>query len=130
MREEAVIMPEDNFSNPMAPPEAPLREDHSRQPLTNDDFRKLMMTPRVGGPPTSSNHSSSAGSQRGFTHKTAAVPGATFKEPHSSHGGHKGSKDDGQKKKKNSFFKTKKEEEDSLTHIMKKYRDRVSRLSI
>ena len=39
------------FSNP-APPTNYTHQtsQDDGQPLTNDDFRKLMMTPRVGGP--------------------------------------------------------------------------------
>lgn len=43
------------FSNPLPPSNYTQQNSHDEShPLTNDDFRKLMMTPRVGGPPAAS----------------------------------------------------------------------------
>lgn len=43
------------FSNPLPPSNYTQQTSHDEgHPMTNDDFRKLMMTPRVGGPPAAS----------------------------------------------------------------------------
>ena len=84
------------FSNPVAPqgfiqPHKP----EPAQPLTNDDFRKLLFTPRPG---------------------SSATPAASL-------GGKKSvTLDDNKKKKKKLYATFKKQEDETLSELAKKYR--------
>lgn len=95
------------FSNPLAPSSNELRREsqksQSEQPLTNEDFRKLMMTPRVVLQTPSSSGSASVRSDRSRPKQESE-----------------------NKKKKKRFYATlKKEEDDTLAELAKKYRDRA-----
>lgn len=112
-------MDSEHFSNPLAPVgnasgarNKQSQEDRS-QPLTNSDFRKLMMTPRAV------SHSSSSstpvpGSVRG------SIRSKHFKQPLSKGGG----TSELQKKKK-TFYETYRKEDDVLNDLSKRYRDRA-----
>ncbi|XP_022250197.1 protein Red-like isoform X2 [Limulus polyphemus] len=101
-------MPErDNepFSNPLPPAGLDLRraEEADIHPMTNDDFRKLLMTPRV--PPPSA--------------PPTAEPEVYREEPKES------DKAEKRKNKKKYYADLKKQEEDKLAELSRKYRDRA-----
>jgi len=79
--------------------------------MTNDDFRKLMMTPR--GSFGSSQSSSLGGAGLGSVRGNSSV-----RKP--SHG-----KSETKRAKKSEYLKEKKEEEEILAELAKKYRDRA-----
>lgn len=108
------------FSNPIAPAHelksgpttaiVPQKESH---PLTNDDFRKLMMTPRAGAsgsmaPPQSVRGGSVAASVRGHRKPVLSQE-----------------QNENKSKKKKLFQAMKKEEEDQLAELAARYRDRA-----
>ncbi|CAG2102268.1 unnamed protein product, partial [Medioppia subpectinata] len=117
------------FSNPLAPPSAqPVgdrRHDHNNresssaamaapqdtQPLTNADFRKLMMTPRVGGLGGGGQSSMGSASVRESTRgqRPALKSDAT----------------DNRKTKKKFYATLKRQEDDTLSELAKRYRDRA-----
>lgn len=104
------------FSNPLAPPSSQLPSEARREslsqehhPLTNDDFRKLMMTPRVG------INSSAAASVRSSSDSRGSRPKAVLKQE----------LNENRKKKKKFYASLKKQEEDTLAELAKKYRDRA-----
>lgn len=109
-------MENEPFSNPLAPPSAFIHkhEDNTdrSQPLTNDDFRKLMMTPRT----VSHNPSqlSVPGSVRG-----------TIRSKHHQVYKQKSEASENQKKKKRLYETIRKQEDDILNELAKKYRDRA-----
>lgn len=110
------------FSNPIAPAHhepakaaqggsGAAKDNSSHHPLTNDDFRKLMMTPRPGA-----SGSMAASVRREF--------------PASVRGGRKPilntTETNENKTKKKKFFQAmKKQEEDTLAELALKYRDRA-----
>lgn len=112
-------MDNEPFSNPLAPPSLPSAKHNiskaevnsDAQPLTNADFRKLMMTPRV----VSSNSGGSA------------VPGSVRGSVRSKHSSisQKEQTNENQKKKKKFYESIKKQEDDVLNELAKKYRDRA-----
>ncbi|KAH9394441.1 hypothetical protein TYRP_004493 [Tyrophagus putrescentiae] len=114
-------MDNEPFSNPLAPPSLPsakhtiskVEANSEAQPLTNADFRKLMMTPRV----VSSNAGGSAvpGSVRGSVRSKHSSVGYNQKEP----------TNENLKKKKKFYESIKKQEDDVLSELAKKYRDRA-----
>ncbi|EFX85643.1 hypothetical protein DAPPUDRAFT_313838 [Daphnia pulex] len=78
--------------------------------LTNDDFRKLMMTPRAGfGSGSGSSSNLGMGSVRGESSVRKTTHG----------------KSDQKRAKKSEYLKEKKEEEEILAELAKKYRDRA-----
>lgn len=94
------------FSNPLPPSNyAHQTSQEDSQPLTNDDFRKLMMTPRVGGPTPSSK----------VYQKQASV---TENEEQKS-------STDERKKRKLYYAKLKKIEDEKKKELDSKYRDRA-----
>lgn len=108
-------MSNEPFSNPLAPPSGSALSKQFKdtlateksQPLTNDDFRKLMMTPRTVMHNKSNASSSSVhGSVRG-KHKTKAESNDNFKK----------------KRKINEIIR--KHDGDILNELNKKYRDRA-----
>ena len=105
------------FSNPMAPPAPPADRKETKEavseshPLTNDDFRKLMMTPRVGMTPSS--HSAGMASVR------ESVRGQRAKNVL------KQDLNENRKKKKKFYATLKKQEDDTLSELAKRYRDRA-----
>jgi IK cytokine len=86
-------------------------EDDRGHRLTNDDFRRLLMTPRStpSATPVTSSHTSSAESQ------DVKKPSAIIKD------------DRGERRRKKKIFyaKLKKQEEDKLAELAEKYRDRA-----
>lgn len=92
------------FSNPIAPAHLEIlakSEQSEAHPLTNEDFRKLLMTPRAGG--------SGSGSRN--EPKSARVPGKLDSE--------------NRKKKKKLYAAIKKQDDDLLAELAKRYRDRA-----
>ncbi|CAF4952506.1 unnamed protein product [Rotaria sp. Silwood1] len=110
-------MPEnEHYSNPMAPANYRPHDDvetGSGHPLTNDDFRKLLMTPAAPGSTTSQRYHGSTAS-------------ASQQKPSSSHKG-EGSTEasDKRKKKKQYYAKVIREEKAREEERAKKYRDRA-----
>ncbi|KAI5725540.1 hypothetical protein M8J77_016808 [Diaphorina citri] len=91
-----------------------LEESERSQRLTNDDFRRLLATPRSSHPQTPL--SSSLSSERG----------SVFKEPKSADGADEVLDKAEQRKKRKSFYaKLKKQEDDKLAELAEKYRDRA-----
>ncbi|KAL1453633.1 hypothetical protein WDU94_009959, partial [Cyamophila willieti] len=89
-------------------------EEFGSQRLTNDDFRRLLATPRssFSQTPASSSHSSERSS--------------VFKEPKSEDGTTEVLDKAEQRKKRKSFYaKLKKQEDDKLAELAEKYRDRA-----
>uniref|UniRef100_A0A8D8V705 Protein Red n=1 Tax=Cacopsylla melanoneura TaxID=428564 RepID=A0A8D8V705_9HEMI len=89
-------------------------EDFGSQRLTNDDFRRLLATPRSSFPqtPSSSSHLSERSS--------------VFKEPKLEDGSTEVLDKAEQRKKRKSFYaKLKKQEDDKLAELAEKYRDRA-----
>ncbi|KAI4490813.1 hypothetical protein M0804_003757 [Polistes exclamans] len=80
--------------------------------LTNDDFRKLLMTPRAAAP--SATPASVPGTARDASAKTAQTPIVTG-----------GSRAELRRKKKSFYAKLKKQEEDKMAELAEKYRDRA-----
>ncbi|KAK0176147.1 hypothetical protein PV328_000314 [Microctonus aethiopoides] len=80
--------------------------------LTNDDFRKLLMTPRPSVP--SSTPASVPGTARDASAKTAQTPSISG-----------GSRAELRRKKKSYYAKLKKQEEDKMAELAEKYRDRA-----
>lgn len=120
---------EEPFSNPMAPvdhpaiPSAPVAKIQ-KQNLSNEDFRKLVMTPSASGvssTPAFGARLSAKGhaSIRGHRHQVIVTD--EFKKPESV-----ASAAD-KKKNKKKFYQQKKEndEENVLAELLKKYRDRA-----
>ncbi|XP_053989024.1 protein Red [Hylaeus volcanicus] len=80
--------------------------------LTNDDFRKLLMTPRASVP--SATPASVPGTARDASAKTAQTPNVTGS-----------SRAELRRKKKSFYAKLKKQEEDKMAELAEKYRDRA-----
>ncbi|KAM0729225.1 Protein Red [Formica fusca] len=80
--------------------------------LTNDDFRKLLMTPRASVP--SATPASVPGTARDASAKTAQTPQVSG-----------GSRAELRRKKKSFYAKLKKQEEDKMAELAEKYRDRA-----
>lgn len=81
--------------------------------LTNDDFRKLLMTPRASVP-SATPASSVPGTVRDASAKTAQTPVI---------GGN--NRAELRKKKKSFYAKLKKQEDDKMAELAEKYRDRA-----
>ncbi|XP_015600122.1 protein Red [Cephus cinctus] len=80
--------------------------------LTNDDFRRLLMTPRASVPSTTP--ASIPGTARDASAKTAQTPTVSG-----------GSRAELRRKKKSFYAKLKKQEEDKMAELAEKYRDRA-----
>lgn len=80
--------------------------------MTNDDFRKLLMTPRASAP--SATPASVPGTLRDASAKTAQTPNIS--------GNNRGEL---RRKKKSFYAKLKKQEEDKMAELAEKYRDRA-----
>jgi len=104
---------EEPFANPAAPPGAPpsssqhANVESTPARLTNADFRKLLMTPRAGGP--------------------AATPASTTSTSSTSRPEISGKVDKAEerRKKKSYYAKLKRAEDDIMAELAKKYRDRA-----
>ncbi|XP_055626871.1 protein Red [Toxorhynchites rutilus septentrionalis] len=91
-------------------------ETPATQRLTNDDFRKLLMTPRA---PSGTSHA--AGSVRDAMAKSSTSTSAsssTMKPPSSE-------RHEARRKKKNFYAQLKKQEDNKLAELAEKYRDRA-----
>ncbi|KAG8194108.1 hypothetical protein JTE90_003049 [Oedothorax gibbosus] len=111
------------FSNPLPPTEnASRNEDHSsHHPMTNDDFRKLLMTPRAPAHPIATPASEEVHPPK---------PTVTKKQESDSD-----SDDDGEgtsddraerrKRKKKYYANLNKQQEDKLAELAQRYRDRA-----
>ena len=82
----------------------------SEQPKTNDDFRKLMMTPRAGATPSLGSMTPTVISSQKDEKKSPAD---------------KGEKGEKRKKKKSYYAKLKRQEDDKMAELAAKYRDRA-----
>lgn len=92
----------------------PEEEDMSASArMTNDDFRKLLMTPRASVP-SATPASSVPGTLRDASAKTAQTPVV---------GG--SSKAELRRKKKSFYAKLKKQEDDKMAELAERYRDRA-----
>ena len=87
----------------------------SSEKLTNEDFRKLMMTPRSSGQSSLVTGTPSLGSG------TVSTTPQTPKSDKTS----SAEKKDERKKKKNYYAKLKRSEDDKLAELASKYRDRA-----
>lgn len=87
--------------------------------LTNDDFRKLLATPRH---PPGSSSSSLANAQFGGLLNTSA---SSSTEKKKSHSGDSSERNDLRRKKKNFYAALKKQEDGKLQELSEKYRDRA-----
>uniref|UniRef100_A0A182TC88 RED-like N-terminal domain-containing protein n=1 Tax=Anopheles maculatus TaxID=74869 RepID=A0A182TC88_9DIPT len=109
-------MPADNDHHE---PETP-----ATQRLTNDDFRKLLMTPRA---PPGSGHA--AGSIRDAMSKASSASSTgTAETPASSSSAMKppsSERHEARRKKKNFYAQLKKQEDNKLAELAEKYRDRA-----
>ena len=92
--------------------------DSHGQKMTNEDFRKLMMTPRSSGPASLASGSSSLGSGVAMT---PAHSGAVTKTENSE----SSDKAEKRKKKKSYYAKLKRQEDDKMAELAAKYRDRA-----
>ncbi|KAL9889850.1 protein Red-like isoform 1-T1 [Glossina fuscipes fuscipes] len=84
--------------------------------LTNDDFRKLLATPRA--PP------SGTGALATANFATPGTPASVTEKKRSSHGG-SSERGDLRRKKKNFYAALKKQEDNKLQELSEKYRDRA-----
>uniref|UniRef100_A0A1B0FMC9 Protein Red n=1 Tax=Glossina morsitans morsitans TaxID=37546 RepID=A0A1B0FMC9_GLOMM len=84
--------------------------------LTNDDFRKLLATPRA--PP------SGTGALATANFATPGTPASVTEKKRSSHGGNS-ERGDLRRKKKNFYAALKKQEDNKLQELSEKYRDRA-----
>ncbi|XP_062565771.1 protein Red [Armigeres subalbatus] len=98
-------MPGDDLHEPETP---------ATQRLTNDDFRKLLMTPRAPG---GSAHA--VGSVRDAMAKSSAASATSAMKPPSSE------RHEARRKKKNFYAQLKKQEDNKLAELAEKYRDRA-----
>lgn len=94
----------DAYTNPIAPPGLNIPSSESHHPMTNDDFRKLIMTPRA--PPQ-------------------ATPTPAKEETYSKPTVEDDDKGDQRRKKKKFYATLKRQEEDKLAELAEKYRDRA-----
>ena len=95
-------MPDHEFAVPGSAP--------SETPKTNDDFRKLMMTPRAGATPSLGSMTPTVISSQKDEKKSPAD---------------KGEKGEKRKKKKSYYAKLKRQEDDKMAELAAKYRDRA-----
>lgn len=117
---------EDVFMNPMAPADGPSSDAKAtnlqKQNLSNEDFRKLMMTPaanQTASTPAFGSKHHPPSSVRG--HRRQVIINEDFKKPESAASAEK-------KKQKKKFYSQQKKEEDEeniLAELAKRYRDRA-----
>ncbi|XP_071514733.1 LOW QUALITY PROTEIN: protein Red-like [Panulirus ornatus] len=103
---------EEVFSNPLAPLGESILDERPQR-LTNADFRKLLMTPRIP-----------AGSQKETLSSAGTKTSST--EPPTQRRENKDDVRAAERKKKKSYYaKIKKEEEEKMAELAEKYRDRA-----
>lgn len=107
------------FSNPLPPTDISRNEEHSsHHPMTNEDFRKLLMTPRA--PP----HTTATPATN---EEVKSHPPSKSQESDSDDDG-TGTSDDRaekRKRKKKYYASLNKQQEDKLAELSQKYRDRA-----
>lgn len=114
---------DDVFCNPMAPVDSETKSTTTvqKQNLSNEDFRKLAMTPsvNVASTPTFGSKHPSSSSVRG--HRRQVIINEEFKKPEST------ASSTDKKKSKKKFYQKKEadEEENILAELAKRYRDRA-----
>jgi IK cytokine len=110
-------VPPDAYSNPIAPPDGELGDKRN---LSNDDFRRLMMTPRATAPAASgaATETAAAGTkkQAASGHKARSSSTSSVDKGHVS---------SARSIKKSFYSKLKKEEEEREAEWAEKYRDRA-----
>ena len=87
--------------------------------MTNEDFRKLMMTPRAGGGGGTASASSNEKNKDKGDAKATPVGARGEETPGLSDRAEK------RKKKKSYYAKLKKQEDDKMAELAAKYRDRA-----
>ncbi|XP_064636750.1 protein Red-like [Lineus longissimus] len=119
------------FSNPLPPSDlvhnTSAEDQDDLHPLTNDDFRKLMMTPRVPGMGSGAAASATASATAGSTSATPAAPAARIvtKPTGSTEPEEEDDAATRRRKKKSYYAKLKKLEEEREKELAAKYRDRA-----
>uniref|UniRef100_A0A182JCS5 RED-like N-terminal domain-containing protein n=1 Tax=Anopheles atroparvus TaxID=41427 RepID=A0A182JCS5_ANOAO len=101
-------------------------ETPATQRLTNDDFRKLLMTPRAppgaghaaGSIRDAMSKASSGASSTGAASTSASLSSSAMKPPSSE-------RHEARRKKKNFYAQLKKQEDNKLAELAEKYRDRA-----
>ncbi|KMZ04755.1 protein Red [Drosophila simulans] len=94
--------------------------------LTNDDFRKLLATPRAPPPGSGTSSTSAGGSLATATFATpSTAPGATGLSGEKKKGQSSSERNDLRRKKKNFYAALKKQEDVKLQELSEKYRDRA-----
>ncbi|XP_016981907.1 protein Red [Drosophila rhopaloa] len=94
--------------------------------LTNDDFRKLLATPRAPPPGSGTSSTSGGGSLATATFATpSAAPGSTGSSGEKKKGQSSSERNDLRRKKKNFYAALKKQEDVKLQELSEKYRDRA-----
>ncbi|XP_017122657.1 protein Red [Drosophila elegans] len=95
--------------------------------LTNDDFRKLLATPRAPPPGSGTSSTSGGGSLATATFATpsAAAPNSTGSSGEKKKGQSSSERNDLRRKKKNFYAALKKQEDVKLLELSEKYRDRA-----
>ncbi|KAH8351193.1 hypothetical protein KR084_010088 [Drosophila pseudotakahashii] len=94
--------------------------------LTNDDFRKLLATPRAPPPGSGASSTSGGGSLATATFATpSTAPGATGSSGEKKKGQSSSERNDLRRKKKNFYAALKKQEDVKLLELSEKYRDRA-----
>ncbi|KAI2807734.1 hypothetical protein BLOT_005673 [Blomia tropicalis] len=112
-------MDTESFSNPLAPPSHAGKFEetnaNSAAALTNADFRKILMTPRVLGSGSSALQTPIPGSVRGSVRKSHHSKPSKINNESSENS-----------KKKKKFYETlRKQDDDVLNELSKRYRDRA-----
>ncbi|XP_017071785.1 protein Red [Drosophila eugracilis] len=94
--------------------------------LTNDDFRKLLATPRAPPPGSATTSTSGGGSLATATFATpTTAPGSTGSSGEKKKGQSSSERNDLRRKKKNFYAALKKQEDVKLLELSEKYRDRA-----
>ncbi|XP_017000284.1 protein Red [Drosophila takahashii] len=94
--------------------------------LTNDDFRKLLATPRAPPPGSGTSSTSGGGSLATATFATpSTAPGAAGSSGEKKKGQSSSERNDLRRKKKNFYAALKKQEDVKLLELSEKYRDRA-----
>lgn len=127
-------MADEPFANPVAPAHHVHSESSQsqtvKQPLTNEDFRKLIATPRIGGSSAASSSSlsrsrlSSSRSKRSH-HSRSQKPVLSQDSGSRQTGAEDGSPDDASHRKKDLIKSMKQKENDVLSELAQRYRDRA-----
>ncbi|KAH8232615.1 hypothetical protein KR032_010535 [Drosophila birchii] len=93
--------------------------------LTNDDFRKLLATPRAPPPGSSTSSTSGGGSLATATFATPSTPASAGSSGDKKKGQSSSERNDLRRKKKNFYAALKKQEDVKLQELSEKYRDRA-----